>query len=173
VAELRQVEIYTDGGCIGNPGPGGYGVVLKHGSHRREISGGFRRTTNNRMEILAAVIGLQALKEPCRVTLYSDSEYLVRAMSEGWVTRWQAQGWMRTRKEAAKNPDLWESLLEAAESHTIEWRWVRGHAGNRENERCDWLAMRAAQGKGLPVDEGYARERRPGGTLFDAILDNC
>ncbi len=153
----RQVEIFTDGACRRNPGPGGYGVVLLYESRRRELSGGFRLTTNNRMEILAAIAGLEALKEPCRVRLYSDSQYLVNAIEKGWAARWRAAGWKRNGREKAVNPDLWERLLELCRVHRVEFLWVRGHAGHPENERCDRLATAAADAPDLGVDEGYER----------------
>ena len=155
----KQVEIFTDGACRRNPGPGGYGVVLLHESRRRELSGGFRLTTNNRMEILAAIVGLEALKEPCRVRLYSDSQYLVNAIEKGWAARWRANGWMRNQREPAVNPDLWERLLELCRVHQVQFLWVRGHAGHPENERCDRLATAAADGPDPAVDEGYERAR--------------
>jgi len=151
----KQVTIYTDGACLGNPGPGGYGAVLLYGDHRKEISGGFRLTTNNRMEILAAIIGLEALREKCRVTLYSDSQYLVNAMQLGWAARWRANNWMRNKREKALNADLWERLLRCTETLDVEFRWLRGHAGDPENERCDQLAMAAAKGENLATDFGY------------------
>jgi ribonuclease HI len=150
-----MVTIYTDGACIGNPGPGGYGAVLLSGEHRKELSGGFANTTNNRMEILAAIVGLETLKKPSAVTLYSDSRYLVDAIEKGWAIKWQANGWMRNKKERAVNPDLWERLLGLTKQHDVEFRWVRGHAGNNENERCDKLAVAAAKGRNLPADSGY------------------
>lgn len=163
MAQLKQVSIYTDGACIGNPGPGGYGVVLLFNKHRKELSGGFRTTTNNRMELLAAITGLKALNERSRVTLYSDSEYLVKAMKLGWARRWQARGWKRSDTERALNPDLWSELLQLCDRHAVDFVWVRGHAGNAENERCDQLARRVAGQEALPVDEGYARAvARPG-----------
>lgn len=152
---MKQVTLYTDGGCINNPGPGGYGVVLLYNSHRKEISKGFRKTTNNRMELLAAIAGLEALKEPCRVTLYSDSQYLVHAIEKGWARRWQANGWMRNKREKAVNADLWERLLRLCEVHLVRFEWLRGHAGHGENERCDELASSAARGPDLDVDLGY------------------
>ena len=152
---VKKVTIYTDGGSRPNPGPGGYGVVLKYGEHRKEISGGFRLTTNNRMEIMAAIVGLEALKTRCEATLYSDSQYLVNAMMEGWVQRWRARGWRRTRTEKAKNADLWARLLAAAERHHVTFVWVKGHAGNAENERCDELATAAIAFPDLPADEVY------------------
>ncbi len=151
----KPVTIYTDGACIGNPGPGGYGVVLLYYHHRQELSGGYQLTTNNRMEMMAAIAGLEALKEPCQVTLYSDSQYLVDAMTKGWAKRWQANGWRRNAKELAKNPDLWERLLKLCQEHEVIFVWVRGHAGNTENENCDRLAVTAAKGSSLAVDTGY------------------
>ena len=152
---LKHVTIYTDGACIGNPGPGGYGAVLLYGNERREISGGYRKTTNNRMEILAVIVGLEALKEKCQITLYSDSQYVVNAVEKGWARKWRANGWNRNKSEKALNPDLWDRLLRLCEYHDVEFRWVRGHAGIPENERCDQLATGAARQRNLPVDEGY------------------
>ncbi|KKJ00894.1 ribonuclease HI [Prochlorothrix hollandica] len=151
----KTVDIYTDGSCLHNPGPGGYGVVMLFGDHRKELSGGVRRTTNNRMEMMAAIVGLQALQEPCQVTLYTDSQYVVNAMTKGWAKRWRAQGWMRNKKDKAVNPDLWTQLLDLCDRHRVDFRWVRGHAGNVENERCDRLAVQAAKQSDLPPDEGY------------------
>lgn len=149
---LKQVTIYTDGACHGNPGPGGYGVVLIYGENRKELSGGFSNTTNNRMEMMAAIRALEALKGRCKVTLYSDSRYLIDAIMLGWVKRWKANGWMRNKKEPALNVDLWERLLSLIEKHEVEFHWVRGHAGNPENERCDALANEAARKPDLPPD---------------------
>jgi len=156
--EFKDVTVYTDGACLGNPGPGGYGVILLYQGHKRELSGGYRKTTNNRMEIMAAIVALEALKEKCSVTLCSDSEYLVKAMSKGWVQRWQANGWKRNKREQALNPDLWKRLLQLSEYHDVKFSWVKGHAGSLENIRCDELAMQAAQQPNLPVDEGYIKE---------------
>lgn len=150
----KKVTIYSDGACIGNPGPGGYGVILLFNGTRKEMSGGFRHTTNNRMELLGAIEGLRALKEPCDVTVYSDSQYVVNGMRRGWAKNWRAKGWMRTADEPAKNPDLWAQLLDLADTHKVVFEWVRGHNGVRENERADRLAMKAAQGKDLRGDEG-------------------
>lgn len=155
VSDLPEVTIYTDGACLGNPGPGGYGVVLLGRGRRKELSGGFRRTTNNRMEIMACIAGLRVLKQRCRVTLYSDSQYVVNAMTKGWAVRWRANGWKRNKSEAALNPDLWAHLLDLCAQHDVRFLWVRGHAGNRENERCDELSVRAAQAPALARDEGY------------------
>lgn len=154
-APLKHVVIYTDGACIGNPGPGGYGVVLISGSTRKELSGGYRRTTNNRMEIIAAINGLRSLKYKCKVTLYSDSQYLVQSMQLGWAKSWKAKGWMRNKKERAINPDLWEQLLQICEQHEVEFIWIKGHAGQPENERCDILSTQAAQQKDLQIDTSY------------------
>ena len=150
-----QVTIHTDGACIGNPGRGGYGVVLQFGEQRKELSGGYRLTTNNRMELMGPIKALQTLEQSYFVILYSDSRYVVDAIEKGWVERWRAKGWMRNKKDRAVNPDLWERLLDLCSEHEVEFRWVRGHAGNRYNERCDRLATQAARQKGLPIDEGY------------------
>ncbi len=152
---MKHVTIYTDGACLGNPGPGGYGVVLLYENHRKELSSGFRLTTNNRMEILAAAVALEVLKEGCRVTLHSDSQYVVNAVEQGWAGRWRANHWRRNKREMALNSDLWDRLLNAIAKHHTTFRWIRGHAGHPENERCDQLAMAAAMGKDLAVDVGY------------------
>ena len=154
---MKEITIYTDGGCIGNPGPGGYGVVLLYGEHRKELSGGFKKTTNNRMELLACIKGLEALKEGCSVTLYSDSKYVVDGISKGWARRWQKNNWIRDRKTGAKaiNPDLWQRLLELIDRHKINMCWVKGHTGDKENEACDQLANSAARSNPAQVDTGY------------------
>lgn len=151
----KHVTIYTDGSALGNPGPGGYGAVLRYGPHTKEVSGGFRCTTNNRMEILAAVEALRCLTEPCEVTLHTDSQYLANAVTKGWAERWQRNGWMRNKKEPALNVDLWQRLLPLLEQHDVTFVWVRGHAGDEVNERCDQLAKQAAQAPDLPPDPGY------------------
>lgn len=152
--QLKHVQLYTDGACSGNPGPGGYGAILVFNAHRKEISGGYRETTNNRMEIMAVIRGLELLKERCKVTVYTDSKYVSDAMKLGWVERWQENGWMRNKKEPALNVDLWERMLELCEEHIVEFEWVKGHAGHPENERCDKLATAALKQDDLPVDEG-------------------
>ncbi|MBN2370652.1 MAG: ribonuclease HI [Vicinamibacteria bacterium] len=149
---LKPVTIYSDGACSGNPGPGGYGVILDSQGHRKEISGGRRRTTNNRMELMGAIVGLEALKEPCSVTLITDSQYVVNGIEKGWAARWRARGWMRNAKERALNPDLWQRLLDQVARHEVRFRWVRGHAGHAENERCDALAVAAASRSDLQED---------------------
>jgi ribonuclease HI len=150
---MKEVEIYTDGACSGNPGPGGYGVILKSGNHTRELSAGYRNTTNNRMELRAVIAGLNALKEKCRVKIFSDSKYIVDAVRNGWAKRWRANNWYRNKKDKALNPDLWDELLNLIGKHQVEFFWIRGHAGHPENERCDELAVSAAAGKKLLDDE--------------------
>ena len=140
----KHVDIYTDGACSGNPGPGGYGVILNYKGNVRELSGGEANTTNNRMELMAAITGLEALKEPCDVTLYSDSKYMIDAIQQRWVYKWKANGWMRNKKDPALNPDLWQRLLDQLERHAVTLIWVKGPAGPPENERCDQLAVAAA-----------------------------
>nr|WP_245301962.1 ribonuclease HI [Symbiobacterium terraclitae] len=140
---VREVVIYTDGACSGNPGPGGWGAVLLAGEHRKELSGFHPHTTNNRMEIQAAISALRALKYPCRVKLYSDSAYLINAFRQNWLENWQRNGWVNSRKEPVENQDLWRELLEAARPHEVEWIKVKGHADNAENNRCDELARAA------------------------------
>lgn len=153
---LKHVTIYTDGGCIGNPGPGGYGVVLLYGGHRKELSGGYRLTTNNRMELTAAIVGLGALRTPCDVTLHSDSEYLVTSMRAGLPEKWKANGWRRGKKRGrALNTDLWDQVLTLCATHHVKFEWVRGHSGDVENERCDQLSQAAARRSRLPTDLGY------------------
>ncbi len=151
----KHVTIYTDGACLGNPGAGGYGAVILCEGQRKEISGGFRQTTNNRMELMGAIESLRALKAKCKVTLFSDSQYLVRAITEGWAKRWQANGWKRNKTEKALNPDLWEKLLTLCYHHEVEFKWIKGHASVTENERCDRLSMIAANRPYLPADEAY------------------
>jgi len=153
--EKKEFVIYTDGACEPNPGTGGYGVVLLSENKRKEFSGGFRLTTNNRMEIFAAVVGLEDLKYPCKVTIYSDSQYLVSAMTEGWVEKWKSRNWWRTNKEQAVNVDLWEKLSTLCEMHEVTFVWVKGHNGNLENERCDKLSYAALRQKDLPPNELY------------------
>ena len=152
---MQEVTIYTDGGCLGNPGPGGYGVVLIYGDHRKELSQGYKRTTNNRMELMAAIVGLEALKARCQVRLHTDSKYIVDGVEKGWAERWRANGWKRNKKEKAINPDLWGRLLDLAKKHEVTFHWVKGHAGHRENERCDQLANSAGSRPNLLEDEGY------------------
>ena len=152
-----RIVMYTDGGCINNPGPGGYGAVIIDGKQRKELSGGFRRTTNNRMELMACIVGLGCLKAASAVTLYSDSKYVVDGITKGWAERWRSNNWMRTKTDPAVNPDLWGRLLDLCEKHTVTFVWVKGHAGNPENERCDQLCTAEASKGKLPIDSGYER----------------
>jgi ribonuclease HI len=155
---MKEVTMYTDGGCSPNPGPGGYGIVLIYGEHRREFSGGYRRTTNNRMELVAAIRGLQTLKEPCHVALFSDSQYVVNGISKGWAQRWKSRGWLLSNKRPAENIDLWEQLLALCETHQVRFEWIRGHNGHAENECCDRLAGEARRWQDLPIDAIYERD---------------
>jgi len=156
-----KAVIYTDGGCLGNPGPGGYAAVVLQGDERQELSGGYKRTTNNRMEVLACIKGLEALPAGSDVVLISDSKYTVDAMTKGWAKKWRSKNWMRTPTDAAKNPDLWERMLDVCEARKVSFRWVKGHAGTEENERCDELAVAASKGDDLDVDEGFLEEGKP------------
>ncbi len=138
---MKTVTIYTDGACSGNPGPGGWGTILIYGRHKRELSGGEAQTTNNRMELTAVISALELLKEPCAVELYSDSKYVIDALEKGWAVSWQAHGWRKGDKKPALNPDLWERLLELCRTHKVNTHWVKGHAENEFNNRCDELAV--------------------------------
>ncbi len=138
---LRFVEVFTDGACSGNPGPGGWGAILRYGKIEKELSGGEKETTNNRMELTAAIEGLKALKEPCRVKLVTDSKYVADGISKGWAESWRRNGWRKADKKPALNPDLWEQLLDLIAVHDVEIEWVKGHVGHPENERCDRLAV--------------------------------
>jgi len=164
------IAIYTDGGCRGNPGPGGYGAIIIDGEKRIELSGGFRLTTNNRMELTSCIAALGTLKTPSTVILYSDSSYVVNGIRKGWARKWRANNWMRTKSEAAENSDLWKLLLELCDRHRVEFVWVRGHAGQPENERCDELATAAAQHPELHEDHAYVRgrTRTASGVLHEA-----
>ncbi len=138
---MKQVEIFTDGACSGNPGPGGWGAVLRYNGREKELSGGERNTTNNRMELTAVIEALNCLKEPCKVTLTTDSKYVSDGIGKGWAVSWQQNGWRKADKKPALNPDLWEKLLELLKVHDVTINWVKGHAGHPENERCDELAV--------------------------------
>jgi ribonuclease HI len=153
--KMKTVDIYTDGACSGNPGRGGYGVVMLYGSARKELSEGFERTTNNRMEVLAVIKGLSALKESCNVNLYSDSRYVVDAIEKGWLKSWKKNGWKKSNKDKVLNVDLWMRLEEQLERHNVKFIWVKGHAANKENERCDLLAREAAAKEHLSTDDEY------------------
>lgn len=138
---MKNVEIFTDGACSGNPGPGGWGAILRYNGHEKELSGGEVNTTNNRMELTAVISALQSLKEPCKVTLTTDSKYVSDGINQGWAKSWQKNGWRKGDKKPALNPDLWQKLLELLEIHEVNIVWVKGHAGHPENERCDALAV--------------------------------
>lgn len=167
-----NITIYTDGASSGNPGPGGYAAVIVADRRRREIAGGFRQTTNNRMELFAAIAGLEALQGGQIVRLVSDSQYLVESINQGWVRTWKSKGWRKTKKEKVPNADLWQRLLGQLERHTVTFEWMEGHAGHPLNERANWLAQRALLAPDLPVDEGYERASAAVGQtqagLFDA-----
>jgi ribonuclease HI len=165
------IMIYTDGGCLGNPGPGGYGAVIIEGDRRIEFSEGFRLTTNNRMELTACIAALRALEAPSDVLLHSDSSYVVNGIGKGWARKWRANNWMRTKSEAAENSDLWEQLLALCDLHRAAFVWVRGHSGHPENERCDELATAAAQGADLREDRAYieGRTRMPSGLYREEV----
>ncbi|MBR1443061.1 MAG: ribonuclease HI [Firmicutes bacterium] len=154
---MKEVTIYTDGACSGNPGKGGYGVVMMYNGHRKELSEGFRKTTNNRMELLAVIAALRALKESCKVMLYSDSQYVINGIVKGWAVKWRKNNWIKSDKKKAINTDLWGELLDLLEKHDVKFIWVKGHADNVENERCDRLAVAAAAGKKLLADTIYEK----------------
>ena len=148
---LKKVDIFTDGACKGNPGPGGWGVILRMGRHEKEMSGGDPATTNNRMEMTAVIRGLKALIEPCEVTIYTDSKYVIDGITK-WVHGWKKNGWINASKQPVRNADLWHDLIEVAQKHVVEWEWVKGHDGHPENERVDRLASDAAIRAGLPPE---------------------
>ena len=141
---MKTVNVYTDGACRGNPGKGGWGAILEYNGKRREMSGGERETTNNRMELTAVIEALSALKEPCEVNLYSDSKYVIDGLSKGWAQGWKKNGWKKSDKSPALNPELWDKLLELSEKHKLKYFWIKGHDGHPENERCDTLATTEA-----------------------------
>ena len=142
---MKTVTLYTDGACSGNPGPGGWGAILSYNGVEKELSGGEANTTNNRMELLAVISGLEALKEPCCVELYSDSKYVIDGLSKGWAVSWRKNNWRKADKKPALNPDLWERLLDLTEKHRLSYYWVKGHADNPYNNRCDQLAVAASK----------------------------
>jgi ribonuclease HI len=158
----KRVLIFTDGACTGNPGPGGYAAILQCGDHRRELAGGFRRTTNNRMELTAAIRALEALKQPCSVTLVSDSMYVINGIAKGWARNWRAKRWIRAGK-TVPNWELWRRLLELCAHHDVRMQWVEGHTGHAENERCDELAVQGAACENLEIDAGYEQPPTPDG----------
>ncbi len=154
-ASAPEIRIFTDGACSGNPGPGGYGAVLVSGNHRKELAKGFRKTTNNRMELLAVIEGLKSLKTRRRVEIWSDSKYVVEAIEKGWARKWRDNGWRKADKKPALNPDLWQELLALLDMHQVKFLWLRGHDGHPENERADQLAVTALRGPELAIDRVY------------------
>lgn len=158
IPEGNRIEIYSDGGCSRNPGPGGYGVVILHDGKRTELSGGYALTTNNRMELMGCIKALESLKGASPVTLHTDSQYVVNGIEKGWARRWKENNWMRTARDRAENSDLWELLLKLCDRHDARFKWVRGHVGNIENERCDRLAVAMTQESDLPPDSGYGKK---------------
>lgn len=139
--ELKNVELYSDGACSGNPGPGGWGAILRFNNTEKELSGGEKQTTNNRMELMGVISGLESLKETCRVSVFTDSQYIANAFLKNWLTSWQKNGWKTAAKKPVKNRELWERLVVQADRHELSWHWIKGHAGHPENERCDKLAV--------------------------------
>lgn len=154
---MKKIEIYTDGACSGNPGVGGYGIVFLYNTHRKEFSKGYKLTTNNRMETMAVIKSLKILKEPCNVTLYTDSSYVVNSINKGWVYNWKKNNWINSSKKPTPNVDLWEELLPLLEIHKVEFVWVKGHADNEENNRCDLLARQAMKNDTLLDDVNYKK----------------
>ena len=149
---MKKIQLFTDGACSGNPGPGGFGAILRYNDSEKELSGGFRATTNNRMELMGVIFSLESLKEPCEVTVTTDSQYIVNAVEKRWVYGWKARGWRRSGNSPVLNVDLWKRMLTLLSVHKVSFKWIRGHAGHAENERCDALAVAASTGRDLPED---------------------
>ncbi len=158
---MQQVQIFTDGSCLGNPGPGGWAAILRleNGKHEKELVGGYAKTTNNRMEIMAVLEGLKALKYACKVRVYSDSQYVCNAIEKKWLLSWHKNNWIKSDKKAVKNSDLWQALYPLLEQHSVTFHWLRGHSGHPENERCDVLAREEASRGVLPEDAGFLADR--------------
>lgn len=154
---MKHVNIYTDGCSLGNPGPGGYGIIIEYKGLKKEFSAGFKHTTNNRMELSAVIEALALLKEKCTVCIYTDSQYVVNGITKGWAARWRSKGWMRNKTDKAENPDLWGRLLDLVGQHDVKFQWVKGHAGHPENERCDKLSKDSAVQAELKEDVGYIK----------------
>jgi len=152
---MKQISLYSDGACSGNPGPGGYGAVFVYGEHRKSLSKGYRHTTNNRMELLGVIEPLESLKEPCEVLVTTDSQYVANAINKGWIKGWIKNGWKTAGKKSVKNKDLWVRFVKMMNKHSLTIEWVRGHDGHAENEECDQLAVEAREGKNLKEDKGY------------------
>lgn len=157
MSNSKIVHLYTDGSCLGNPGPGGYGAVLEYGQHHKELSQGYHSTTNNRMEMLATIAGLKALKRPCQVVLTTDSQYVKQGV-EKWMARWKQNGWRTAAKKAVKNKDLWQQLDKEINRHDVTWKWIKGHSGHRQNEQCDELARNAATHGPFIDDKGFSAD---------------
>ncbi len=166
---MAEISLYTDGACSGNPGQGGYGVLIVENGKKRSIARGFRHTTNNRMELMAVIAGIKAVRQDAQVWVVSDSRYVVDAINKGWAQKWRRNGWKRNRRDKAENADLWAELLELLSERRVQFSWVRGHAGSPENERADRLAVRASQGVNLAVDRAFeSGQTSPSApTLFD------
>jgi len=154
---MKKVYVFTDGACSGNPGPGGYGAIIRYKDTDKELSAGFADTTNNRMELMGVIAALECLKEPCEAVVTTDSQYVVNGIEKGWALKWKSKGWMRNSKEKAQNADLWDRLLNAVSRHNVKFEWIRGHSGHAENERCDKLAVAAAAKKNLPPDVWFSQ----------------
>lgn len=152
---MKKVNLYTDGACSGNPGKGGFGVILEYNGKKKEISRGYELTTNNRMELMSVIVGLESLKEPCEVRVISDSKYVVDAINKGWLYSWEENNWRKSDKKLVSNIDLWENLLVLMDEHEVTFEWVEGHKGHPENERCDLLATTAYKQDDLLIDENY------------------
>ncbi|MDA7882088.1 ribonuclease HI [Akkermansiaceae bacterium] len=165
---MKKIVVYTDGGARGNPGPGGYGAILTFGKHRRELNGAYDHTTNNRMELMAVISALESLNEPCEVLLHSDSKYVIDALTKNWLKGWKRKGWIKSDKKPVLNQDLWRRLDAVASQHEMTWKWVKGHAGNPLNERCDELVHEAIDAGNLLEDQGYLDQQRAsdGGKLL-------
>ena len=157
---MKKVVVYTDGGARGNPGPGGYGAILTFGKHRKELKGAFDHTTNNRMELMAVISALESLSESCQVLLYSDSKYVIDALTKNWLKGWKRKGWIKSDKKPVLNQDLWRRLDASESRHEMTWKWVKGHAGNPLNERCDELVHEAIDEGNLQTDQGYLDQQR-------------
>ncbi len=158
MTNIKKINLYSDGSCLGNPGRGGYGIILEYNGKSKEMNQGYTLTTNNRMEILGVIVGLQALKEKCHVEIYTDSQYVINAIKKAWLANWQKNGWKTANKKDVKNKDLWEILYKELQKHSINFNWIKGHSGHPMNERCDALAKEAAEKKDLLEDKGYIPE---------------
>jgi ribonuclease HI len=174
MSKAKEIKIYTDGATTPNPGRGGYGIVVIDGTERTEYSGGFELTTNNRMELYSALVGLESLEAPSRVTVYSDSRYLVDGITKGWALKWESQRWYKKASERTQNPDLWKRILSEVRRHDeVKFIWIKGHSGIPENERCDELAVRATYQQALPSDVGYLEYQKSGGSPYVKEGDPC